>query len=209
MKFIEKLLPRYAWRNYLLVFIYNFLVFYGTRIYNTGFRHFNMETAADRLIPFWQPAIVIYILAFVQWILCFAIAMRESTQLCSRLTAAMLIAETMALVCFTVIPTAIPRPEVHGTGIFAWITGIVFGADSPDNLFPSIHCIFSWLCFRSAVKCKNVSKFYKIFTFVFTLLVMASTVLVKQHYVVDIAGGVVAAEAGWFASGFLKKACDE
>ena len=39
---------------------------------------------------------------------------------------------------------------------------------------------------------------------VFTVLVFASTVLIKQHFVVDIIAGVAVAETGWILSEKLK-----
>ena len=48
--------------------------------------------------------------------------------------------------------------------------------------------------------CRKVPKWYKWVNFVFSLLVCASTVLVKQHVVVDIFAGIAVAEAGLLLS---------
>ena len=41
---------------------------------------------------------------------------------------------------------------------------------------------------------KKMPSWYKPFTLVFSLLVFASTVLLKQHLLIDIAGGILVAE---------------
>ena len=43
---------------------------------------------------------------------------------------------------------------------------------------------------------KKTGSWYRYFTLLFSLLVFASTVLIKQHAVVDIIGGVLTAEIG-------------
>ena len=71
------------------------------------------------------------------------------------------------------------------------------------TLFPSIHCLDSWLCWRFLVKIEWIPKWYKWINFLFTLLVCASTVLVKQHLLVDIFAGIAVAEIGLLLSRFI------
>ena len=80
--------------------------------------------------------------------------------------------------------------------MFGWILGVVYRCDSPLNLFPSVHCVESWFDARIALAEKGCPRWLKIAMPVMTALVFASTVLVKQHYLIDILGGVLAAEAG-------------
>ena len=72
--------------------------------------------------------------------------------------------------------------------------------DAPDNLFPSIHCLESYVCFRGALYTKKVPVWYKYVMLISTVLVFASTVLVKQHVLVDMLGAVLAVEFGLFVS---------
>ena len=101
---------------------------------------------------------------------------------------------------FLLLPTTIARPEADGSGLIGWLTRIIYMADTPVTLFPSIHCLDSWLCWRFLVKCKKVPRWYKWVNFVFSLLVCASTVLVKQHVFVDIFAGIAVAELGLLLS---------
>ena len=68
------------------------------------------------------------------------------------------------------------------------------------TLCPSIHCLDSWLSWRFLVQCKKVPLWYKWVNFVFSLLVCLSTVLVKQHVIVDIFAGIAVAELGLLLS---------
>ena len=77
--------------------------------------------------------------------------------------------------------------------IFSW-------ADEPTNLFPSIHCVASWMAVRGACMMKGMPRWYVPLHFVVAVLVFASTVLVKQHFFVDIFAGIAVAELGLFLS---------
>ena len=70
--------------------------------------------------------------------------------------------------------------------------------DSPDNLFPSIHCLESWVCLRTAFAIKGLPSWYKGASAVMTVGVFLSTVFLKQHVVVDMVGAVVAVELGFW-----------
>ena len=100
-------------------------------------------------------------------------------------------------------PTTNVRPEITGTALSDEVTRFLYSVDQPVNLFPSIHCLESWICFRGSLKLEKVPHWYRPVSFVFTLLVFASTVLLKQHVVVDIAGGVLFVEIGlWMTAHF-------
>ena len=66
--------------------------------------------------------------------------------------------------------------------------------DDPTRLFPSIHCLVSWFCFIGIRGRKNVPRAYRVFSCLFALLVCVSTQFTKQHYIVDVFGGILLAE---------------
>ena len=56
------------------------------------------------------------------------------------------------------------------------------------------------MCFRGAIGLKRMPRWYAPSMLVLSLLVAASTVLVKQHVFLDIPAGILAAEIGlWLA----------
>ena len=76
--------------------------------------------------------------------------------------------------------------------------------DKPENLLPSIHCMNSWFCYIAVRGRKDIPCWYRIFSFVFAWLIALSTVLIRQHVVVDIAAGFLLAEAMWQFYGKMK-----
>lgn len=197
---MKKILPQYTYFPLIITVILNFAVFYGTRPFNRGLHHYNMSLPIDDWIPFVPAAIVIYFLAFLTWVIGYCVIARESEEICCELLAAEVIAKLLSMVCFLVIPTVMVRPEVTGNDPFSWLTAFAYAADTPDNLFPSIHCLANWFAFRGALRCRKVGSGYKIFMGVYAVLVFAATLLVKQHVFVDVLGGVAVVELGLWLS---------
>jgi len=67
--------------------------------------------------------------------------------------------------------------------------------DAANNTFPSGHVVFTWLMFLAASKSKMVKEQLGL-NFIFllwTLGISLSTLLIKQHYIVDVASGCLLA----------------
>ncbi len=200
---LRDLIPRYARRPLLLMLLYNCGVYWLTQLMTAGAVHYDLTLGLDRAVPFVPSFIIIYILAYVQWVAGYIVIVRDSPERCFRVISGEMLTKTACLICFLFLPTVMTRPEVTGTDFFSRVTGLIYALDAPDNLFPSIHCVESWICFRGILGAKTAGRGYKLFMLLFSLLVFASTVLVKQHVLVDVISGVALAELGqWLARRF-------
>lgn len=197
---IYKILPKYAFIPIIISLTINCIVYVGCKIVTAGAYHYDFSLFIDDKFPFVSWMIIVYVLAYVTWVIGFVVICRESKDVCYEVMTAEPIAKLLCMVCFLVIPSTLVRPEITGTGFCDWLTNFIYTVDSPDNLFPSIHCLENWICFRGAMKCKKVGNGYRVFMFVSALLVFASTLLVKQHVFVDVIGGIVVVEVGLFVS---------
>lgn len=199
-----KILPGYSVIPIVASLALNVLVYFGSRIITTGMYHYDLSISIDDYIPFISEWMIIYVLAYVAWVVGFIVIGRESREVCYEVMAAEQVAKLLCLACFLIIPSTILRPEITGTGFCEWLSRLIYDMDNPDNLFPSIHCLESWICFRGAMKCKKVVNSYKVVMFIAALLVFVSTLLVKQHVFVDVLGGIAVVEIGLFVSRKLK-----
>ena len=197
---LEKLIPKYMRLPVVCLLLLNVVTYFGTRFFTTGRTHYDWSLPIDDTLPLVTGMISVYILAYVQWVVGYKVIGRESRNLCYRMYSGEMIAKLICLFFFLCFPTTIMRPEITGTGIFDQLTKLIYSMDAPDNLFPSIHCLESYVCFRGAMYTKRVPIWYKYVMLVMTVLVFASTVLVKQHVVVDILGAVCAVEIGLLVS---------
>ena len=193
---LDHLLPPYTHIPLISMVCVHGLVYYATRLVTQKMTHLDLSLSIDGVIPFIPAFSVIYVLAFVQWTVGFILIARDSRELCRRVISGEIISKLICMALFLLVPTTMARPEIVSDGFFNRIVGTIYRLDAADNFFPSIHCLESWVCFRGAMQMKKSKPWYRYFTLLFSLLVFASTVLIKQHAAVDIIGGVLTAEIG-------------
>lgn len=191
---LDKLLPKFARLPLLTVLLLNFAVYYITKIVTVNEQHFDLTIPLDREIPFVPAFIIVYILAYVQWVFSYLYHCTREKRICLQITATDCLAKVICMLFFIFLPTMIVRPEITDNDVFSFLTKIIYTLDTPVNLFPSIHCLESWICFRGALLLKKVSKTYIVIQLVFTILVFTSTVFVKQHFFVDIIASIALVE---------------
>lgn len=205
MRKFLKSIPGYGWLAAILWLVLNCTVYFGTRLLpNDAVRH-AVALPLDAKIPFVPAMITIYILSYLYWGASYLRIAREEKSAVWPFFAGAYIAKMICLICLLAYPTEIVRPEPTGSDVFSALTRMIYSLDAPNNLFPSIHCLESWLCFRGLCKIRGLCRGVKIGAFVFTVLVCASTVLVRQHYLLDIPAGILTGEIGLALSGIIFK----
>ncbi|MBQ7120079.1 MAG: phosphatase PAP2 family protein [Oscillospiraceae bacterium] len=191
------LIPKYMYLPFFLVVVFHFSSYWFTKAITENSIHYDFSISIDSQIPFVPFFITFYILAYFQWLFSYVYHCRQSKECCYQLLTSDLLAKLVCTFCFLLFPTTIVRPTLDGSGIFENITGIIFFLDTPVNLFPSMHCLMSWFCFRSSLTINKPSFIYSAVQLFLSLLVFASTVLVKQHFFIDIISGIMVAEICW------------
>ena len=74
----------------------------------------------------------------------------------------------------------------------------VYGMDNPTNVFPSLHVIVAVGCAFAQCRAKKLgSPILCVLWWLIALSICASTVLIKQHSVLDIFAAVPVCCAGW------------
>lgn len=200
-KFIKNF-PKWIWLPLAICLAVNCFVYWITQFLMQDSYHYDFTTAFDDALPLRAEWVSIYVLSYFFWIVSYIIIAKDSKDSCGRLVTTDLMAKIFCGVIFIVIPTTNVRPEL-GTGFWDTALGLIYSADQPFNLFPSIHCLVSWICFAAMRDSKSISKGLKIFTLVFAILICISTQLTKQHYIVDLIAGIGIAELSLWLAGNL------
>ena len=84
----------------------------------------------------------------------------------------------------------VARPAVSGGDFFSGLVRSVYASDSPYNDFPSLHTSLSTII---AIHWWHIDRRIGVPVALWTALIVASTVLIKQHYLADVLGGLVLA----------------
>ena len=188
----------------LLSFFWNYVVYFGARLITKTWHHADITSDLDLMIPFVPWTVFIYIGWYVFWGVNYALCAMQEGKERNRLFCADTIAKLICLVIFLLFPTTNIRPEVADSGVFNRLMQLVYYLDNPDNLFPSIHCTVSWLCWIGVRGRKDISLLYRIFSLLAAAAICISTLTTKQHVLIDVIGGIALAEGCYLIAGISK-----
>jgi membrane-associated phospholipid phosphatase len=155
--------------------------------------------AIDDLIPVVPFFVVFYLFSYVFWICGPIIASLTEKRNFINYIIGLSAAYVIGFLVFLFMPTYMDRAAeglmdfASRPGLFNQLLGVVYGADGGNlafNLFPSYHCLISLYCYLGIRHRQEVSKGVRIYSLVMTVLICLSTVLTKQHYFIDIIGGL-------------------
>lgn len=194
---VDLICPLWAVLPLLACFALNMLVYSGTMVLCKDWHHYDLTTAFDRSVPLISAWMYIYFGCYLFWIANYILKARihrDDKSSFYRFVTTDMLSRVVCAFFYLVFPTTNVRPEVIGTGFSDRLLTFLYSIDQPVNLFPSIHCLVSWLCFAAIRKSPKVSIYYKVFSCVFALLVVASTQFTKQHYIADAVAGILLAE---------------
>ena len=197
-KIIAKIFSQWGFVPLIMALLCNFAVYSGCNALTRNWNLHSLAIPLDMQIPLIPWTIVIYFGCYIFWIVNYILIYRRSREYAYRFFVADFLSRIVCLVFFVFYPTTLIRPAVEGEGIFYDAIRFLYKIDAPTNLFPSIHCLESWCCIHAALCMKKTPRWYLPVTIVMSLCVFASTLLVKQHVFIDIIGGILVFEAGYF-----------
>lgn len=185
---------RKCWEDYKdrIIFVLFFLqltLFYSLiqAYFPTG--HVFRIPSIDGAIPLLPVFVVPYLLFYFVMFLPFAMTFRDRKRFLA-LSASFLFASVVCNIIFVLFQTTALRPEIVPSTIFDNLVLFVYAIDKPLNLFPSGHVTFSVL---STLCLTRINKKLAYVILPVTILIVLSTLFIKQHYVPDVLGGLVLA----------------
>jgi membrane-associated phospholipid phosphatase len=182
-----------GWKNAILSLLLAVGVYFTSLIYallNHGPAVLNLHTPLDSAIPV-VPVFVIpydslqpYIYATLILFLLFRTKYFQSACL------AMITVWFISYGFYYFLQSEVVRPVLSGTDVFSRMVMNVYAGDNPYNDFPSLHTSLSTIL---AIHWVRVNKPLGIVLSVWTGLIVASTLLIKQHYIADLIFGLALA----------------
>lgn len=181
----------------LCCLLLNCLVYWGAMLLNGEKELLDAATVLDELVPCDSRWVIVYVGAFGFWAVNYILMAQGENWY--EIFAADATAKLICGVIFLMIPTTNVRPQL-GTGFFDCCLRLIYGMDRPTNLFPSIHCLESWICWRGIQNRWDIPGWYRDLSCVFAILVCISTLLTKQHVIADVFGGILLGEGMLYLS---------
>lgn len=196
-RLIDKIIPLYGILPLIACFATNMLVYCSAISVCKEWKHYNLTLPIDNMIPLSSGWMYIYWGAYLFWItnyVMMAYLHRDHKEVFYRFVTTDMMSRFVCGIFYFFMPTTNVRPEVVGTTFADMILRLLYEIDPPYNLFPSIHCLVSWMCYIGIRGNDKVPRWYRAFTCIFALLVVISTQTTKQHYIVDTVSGLLLAE---------------
>lgn len=166
----------------ILIMIYNLLNQRMGKIHD-------LVTSFDRSTPFVKEFIIPYDIWYPFILFCMLYLLVKHKDSYYRAIIGLDIGLIICYICYIFYQTTVPRPELMGNDIFTKIVRITYKSDSPFNCFPSIHVFTTSTMIIAMVSNKKISATMKIAISTIGITIIASTLFVKQHVMLDIIGG--------------------
>ncbi len=192
---------RYFRLSFAAALIANQFAFQGSRFLEKGRFHYDLSLPLDSAIPFLPWTISIYFGCFVFWVLVYRLVARLPRRTADRFFCANLIGKGISFLIFVFFPTTLTRPALNGMGFWDGALRLLYRLDAPDNLFPSLHCMISWLCWVGIRGNKQVPVMWRLAALGMAVAVCLATLTIRQHVLVDAAGGILLSELCYFCAG--------
>lgn len=184
--------------------LWNLTVYFGTRFLAWSWQHTDITTSFDSRFPFIPWTIVIYIGSYLFWAINYCMIAVDEPSKRDRFFCADWIAKIIALIVFLCYPTTNTRPEITGNGFWDWSMKLLYLLDRPDNLFPSLHCLVSWLCWIGVRRRKDIPALYRWASLAIAIAICLSTMTTKQHVLADVVAGILLAEICYLVAALPK-----
>ncbi len=192
-----KSFKRYYLISLILMCVVNRVTYEAGRAVGHFFSPHDMALPLDgriRLIPW---TILIYLGCFLWWVWIFRYVSRRERARADRFCTALILAHVFCALVFAVYPTTIARPELSGDSLWILLLRLLYRADEPNNLFPSVHCMIGWLCWIVIRGDRNVPLVWRISSLLWAVAVCVSPLTTRPHVFLDIFGGIAVAEITW------------
>ena len=195
------------WRIWYVSYVFMYLPWFFTTEKLITFDHPNlhvMHSPIDDLIPFCEYFIIPYCIWFFYIaVTCVFMYFKGTDTEYKRFAWSLIIGMSICMIICMIYPNCVTmRPDsLERDNIFTRIISMLWATDTSTNVFPSIHvynsiAIHIALCKCEALENHRIVRFISLITCIFICM---STVFLKQHSVIDVAGaGVLMAVMYYF-----------
>lgn len=185
----------FYWVAYLLVFIF-------IERLTPAATHAVVYSPLDDMIPFCEWFIFAYMAWHVSlvWISFYTLAYDIGAF--KRFMYNLILTTALTILIYILWPNQqLLRPDLTQLGrenLLTKLVGLIYTVDSNTNVCPSLHCIGAFVVLAAALDIKRFQTTgWKVFFWVFALLICASTVFMKQHSIMDFFAAIPLALLGY------------
>ena len=187
----------------ILIFVSNAIIYFGIKLFINNYNLVNIPL--DDKIPFIKEFIYIYMIWYPFLIFNYYIIYKTNKEKYIKLVLATITSLIMLYIFFILYPSKVIRPDINSyNDLTTFILYIVYKVDSPTNCFPSGHCLLCFTLIYSLLDNQTISNKLKIPALIINILIIMSTLFVKQHVILDVISAFVLATINYYFTVNLK-----
>lgn len=157
----------------------------------------SLELTVDDRIPLLPPFVFPYLSLYVLLLVSMWRFVKAETRIFTIAALAISLDLVISYLVFLFYQTRVERPVITGSDVSSSILSWVYSIDKPYNAFPSLHTSTSALL---VLLWGKIGSRVQPAIALWALLIIASTLFTKQHYIADVFGGVAVALISYFAA---------
>jgi membrane-associated phospholipid phosphatase len=171
-------------------------LYLGTNAVTAGRSSFQPMLPGEDRIPLMTAAYPFYAIVYLEIILPLFLVRTRRAYLRAQIACS--VASLIAFAVYLLAPMPYPRPVLPAAGVWGHLLAFEWSIDQPRCTFPSLHVAFGWLMYLAL---RNEAPRWRPALLFLAVAISISTVLVKQHFIADVAGGAALAWLAWSLAG--------
>lgn len=188
--------------KYLILFIFfNLVTYFGIQFFITA-NEYDLLTQFDLDIPFIPEFVWVYHTLLPVIALTMLVLVKKRELFLSAM-GAFAVATVALSIFYVAFPSFYPRESFEvSAGVSGFLLRMTRLIDGAHNTFPSGHVTFAWLLtfLVGLANCVKRNKLIHLAFFGWATLISISTVVLKQHYIIDVFSGMALASLCYFLS---------
>lgn len=178
---------------YVVLYYLVLLVLYNTFNQNIEPKYY-LWCKLDDYIPFVKQMVIPYVIWYAYIVLPLVYLAFNSPNDFVDLCVFMFGGMTICFIIFALFPNGQNlRPNIEVTDIYTFLIDRIYSTDNPTNSLPSMHVLNSVAIHCAIARCDKLRKRKWVYpvSLVLMILISASTVMVKQHSILDVFAATV------------------
>lgn len=172
------------------IFIINAFIYFFIKLFITEYNL--IGSTLDNYIPFIPSFIYFYMMWYPFEIFSLYYIYKKDKKNYIKTLGVLIISLIIMYLIFIIYPTMVDRPEVNSfNSLTTLLLYVAFKSDTPVNCFPSGHCIICFVMIFSFLKSENITLKNKTIFIIINILIILSTLFVKQHVIYDVIGSFI------------------
>ncbi len=176
------------WFLFAFIWLVQALGYFWLNLVANSRNSYTLPLAFDQQIPFLSIFLIPYLAMYVVESLPYFV-IREVAYL-RRITLAYLAVMLVTFAIFAFFPVRMLRPEIVPASFLDSAVLLLYRLDFPYNTFPSLHAS---LTFLAGLVIYRIHQTEGTIVLLLAGLISLSTLFIKQHYVLDVLGGIALA----------------